>query len=487
MGPSVGPHDILRQMAARTTLLVLLACATSLGSSSVWDRFRGPNGAGVSSETDIPDQIGPDTNIVWRTPLPEGLSSPVFSSDSIFLTGIDGEQLTTFALDRESGRIKWRRSIVRERSGMLRQPNNPASPSAATDGENVFSFFQDYGLVAYGPDGNELWRIPLGPFNNPMGMGASPIYVDGKIIQICDSETESFMLAVDAVTGEVVWRNERPHSLRGFSTPVLYQPADGGSQVLVAGSYELAAYDVASGDKVWWVEGLTWQMKPTPVLDDEGYAYVLGWAGSADLGQQEEVPEYAKVLQDLDADGDARLSAHELAELFGRKVRTGLGSYDLDNSGFMEERDWEHHRRKRRAVNAVRKIRLGGEGDMTAGAVQWLHYKSLPNVPSPVLYDGIVYLIKDAGILTALDASDGSVLKQGRLREAMGRYFASPVVADGKLYTADETGQVTVVRPGAEWEVIRTNSMGEEIWATPVIMDGRLFVRTREALYCFAN
>lgn len=470
----------------RWTVLTLAASgALALASERVWDRFRGPNGTGVSAESGIPEEFGPDTNVVWRTALPDGLSSPVFGTESIFLTGFEEDRLVTLSLDRDSGRIQWRREIVRERSGRLRAPNNPASPSPATDGSNVYAFFQDFGMVAYGPDGNELWRLPLGPFNNPMGMGASPVYVAGSVVLVCDSETDSFIFAVDAESGETAWRKERPYSLRAFSTPVLYEPQDGDVQVLVPGSYELSAYEVKSGEKVWWVEGLTWQMKPTPVLDSEGYAYVLGWAGNADLGQQEEVPPFREVLGELDADSDGRLSAPEVRDLFGSRVDNGLDRYDLDNSGFMEERDWEHHRRKRRAVNAVRKIRLGGSGDMTDGAVQWLHYKSLPNVPSPLLYDGVIYLTKDGGILTALSASDGAVLKQGRLREGMGRYFASPVAADGKLFAADETGQISVIRPGADWEVVRTNSMGEAVYATPVVMDGRLYVRTQEALYCF--
>ncbi len=474
-------------MARWTAPLLLGFCVATFASELAWDRFRGPNGAGVSSEAGIPAEFGPERNLVWKTSLPPGLSSPVFARDSIFLTGFEDDKLITLALDRAAGRIMWRREIARERAGKLRKPNDPASPSAATDGENAFVFFQDFGLAAYGPDGNSLWQVPLGPFNNPMGMGASPVYVDGRVIQVCDSETDSFMVAVDARTGEIAWRNERPYSLRGFSTPVLYRPDDGGIQLLVPGSYELAAYDVATGEKVWWVEGLTWQMKPTPVLDGEGYAYVLGWAGSADLGQQEAVPAFESVLGELDANADGRLSAAEVSELFGRKVRGGLGSFDLDNTGFMEERDWEHHRRKRRAVNAVRKIRLGGRGDMTEGAVEWIHYKSLPNVPSPLLYDGVLYLTKDGGVMTALSAADGSVLKQGRLREAMGRYFASPVAADGKVFAADETGQVSVVRPGPAWEVIRTNAMGEGVYATPVVADGRLFIRTQAALYCFAG
>lgn len=474
-------------MALRVALLLLVSTGAAHPAELVWDRFRGPNGAGLSGVSGIPDEFGPGTNVVWRTALPPGLSSPVFGADSIFLTGYEDGKLITFSLHRESGRIQWRREIARERAGKLRAPNDPASPSTATDGKNVFAFFQDFGLIAYGPDGNELWQVPLGPFNNPMGMGASPVYVNGKVIQVCDSETDSFMVAVDAETGSIAWRNERPYSLRAFSTPVVYRPEAGGAQVLVPGSYELSAYDVESGEKVWWVEGLTWQMKPTPVLDGKGYAYVLGWAGNADFGQQEEVPPFHVILGELDADRDGRLSAEEVRGLFGRRVQNGLDSYDLDNSGFMEERDWEHHRRKRLAVNAVRKIKLGGKGDVTEGAVQWLHYKSLPNVPSPLLYDGVIYLTKDGGILTALNAEDGSVLKQGRMREAMGRYFASPVAADGKVYAADETGQVSVIKPGADWSVIRTNPMGEAVYATPVVMDGRLFVRTQEALYCFAE
>ena len=480
-----GHRDILPSMRFSLACLLLFAAGPLLSAELAWDRFRGPNGSGLSRESGIPGEFGPQQNVVWRTTLPSGLSSPVFGRDSIFVTAFEDEKLITLSLDRKTGRIQWRREILRERAGKLRKPNDPAAPSVATDGSNAFAFFQDFGLVAYGPDGNELWRLPLGPFNNPMGMGASPVYVDGKVIQVCDSETDSFMVAVDAVTGRVAWRNDRPYSLRGFSTPVLYEPESGGVQVLVAGSYELSAYDAATGEKAWWVEGLTWQLKPTPVLDGEGFAYVLGWAGNADFGQQEEVPAFEQALKEWDADADGRLSAAEVLELFGRKVRNGLDSYDLDNSGFMELRDWNHHRRKRRAVNAVRKIRLGGSGDMTDGAVQWLHYKTLPNVPSPLLHEGVVYLIKDGGILTALSAEDGSVLKQGRLREAMGRYYSSPVAADCKIYAADEDGQISVIQPGADWSVTRTIAMGEEIYATPVVMDGRLFVRTQAALYCF--
>ncbi|MEZ5395769.1 MAG: PQQ-binding-like beta-propeller repeat protein [Bryobacterales bacterium] len=154
-------------------------------------------------------------------------------------------------------------------------------------------------------------------------------------------------------------------------------------------------------------------------------------------------------------------------------------------SGWMEERDWEHHRRKKSVVNAVQAIKLGGQGDMTESAIRWRYYKTLPNVPSPLLFGDVLYLVKDGGIVTALDKKTGEVTKQGRLRDAMDRYFASPVAADGKVFMASETGVVSVLNPGPQWDVVQVNDMGEEIWATPVITDGRLYLRTKSALYCF--
>ena len=469
----------------RLAALYLIASLCLAASEGPWDRFRGPNSSGLSDEVGIPAEFGPDKNVVWKTALPEGDSSPVFGKRSIFVTGFDGDNLYTISMERTTGRVQWRREVRRTREGQLREPNNPASPSPVTDGENVFVFFQDFGLLAYGPDGNELWRMELGPFNNPMGMGASPVLANGKLIQVCDSETDSFILAVDPKSGKTIWRKDRPFALRGFSTPVLWQPPQGNLQLLIAGSYELQAYDVDTGEIVWHVRSLTWQLKPTPVMDDDTI-YVLGWAGEADFGQQEEVPEFAAVLALHDSDGDNKLSVEELGTYWDPdKASKAFENLDLDRTGLLEERDWEHHRRKKSVVNAVQAIKLGGQGDMTDSAIKWRYYKTLPNVPSPLLVDDVLYLVKDGGIVTALDKNTGEVTKQARLRDAMDRYFASPVAADGKIFMAAETGKISVLTPGPQWEVIRVNDMGEEVWATPVLTDGKIYVRTRTALYCF--
>jgi outer membrane protein assembly factor BamB len=462
--------------------VILLVAATACLAAD-WPQFRGPNAFGVSDTTGLPTEFGPAKNVVWRTALPPGHSSPVLSADRIFLTAFSEDQLYVITLERSTGKILWRRELPRMRKQKLHNSNSPASPSVATDGRNAYAFFTDFGLVSYGSDGEERWRVPLGPFDNPFGLGASPVLANGKVIQICDSETGSFAIAVDQKTGRTVWRVERPAMTRAFSTPVLYQPKGGALQVLVAGTNRFVAYDVETGKEVWWVRGLTWQMKPTPIVAGD-MAYVLGWAGGADQGNQAAVPSLAEILKQADANHDGKLSKQELA---GSPYQKGLDDADLNGDGVLEEREWEKYRERRTLVNSVMAVRLGGAGDMTDKSILWRFYKSLPNVPSPLLYRDVLYLMKEGGILTALDPATGSVLKQGRLKGALDFYYSSPVGADGKIFTASEDGHVSVIKAGADWEVLAVNDMGEAVYATPAPVDQQLFLRTRNTLYCFGK
>jgi len=465
-------------------LRVWLLLGTAIGASaSDWPQFRGPNAFGVSDTTGLPTEFGPAKNVIWKTTLPAGHSSPVLSANRIFLTAFDAEHLYVITLDRSNGQILWRREVPRPRKQKLHNSNSPASPSVATDGRNVYAFFTDFGLISYGSDGEERWRVPLGPFNNPFGLGASPVLANGKVIQSCDSETGSFILAVDQKTGHTVWRAERPEMTRGFSTPVLYQPKQGALQVLVAGRNRFIAYDVDSGKEVWWVRGLTWQLKPTPIVAGD-VAYVLGWAGGSDQGNQANLPTFEEILRVSDTNHDGKLSRDELED---PHYKEDFEDSDLNGDGFLDRREWEKYRDKRTMVNSVMAVRLGGEGDMTEKNILWRFYKSLPNVPSPLLYQDALYLMKEGGILTALDPATGTVLKQGRLKGALDFYYSSPVAADGKIFTSSQDGHVSVIRAGRDWEVLAVNDMDDEVYATPAPVDQRLYLRTRGALYCFGK
>ena len=464
----------------KAALLLCLSAAPILPAAD-WPGFRGPNASGVSDTAGLPTEFGPMKNVVWKTELPPGHSSPVLSADRIFVTAHDAEKLFVITLDRASGKILWRREVPRPRKQELHKSNSPASPSAVTDGTNVYAFFTDFGLISYGPDGNERWRQPLGPFNNPFGMGASPVLADGKLIQVCDSESGSFIVAVDPKDGRIAWRKERPDMTRGFSTPLIYEPDNGRSQALVAGSYQLIAYDVESGDEVWWVRGLTWQVKPTPVMNKDTI-YILGWAGGADTGQQETVIAFEEVLKTWDTNRDGKITANEAID---PKMSESFKQIDLDTDGAIGKRDWEKYRSRRAAQNSLMAVRLGGKGDMTDKNVLWRYTKSLPNAPSPLLYQGVLYLMKEGGIFTSINPADGTAIKQGRLPGALDQYFSSPVGADGKIYVASEAGHVAVVKAGGDWELLNVNDMDDECYATPAVVDGVIYLRTRSAMYCF--
>jgi outer membrane protein assembly factor BamB len=137
--------------------------------------------------------------------------------------------------------------------------------------------------------------------------------------------------------------------------------------------------------------------------------------------------------------------------------------------------------------NGLLAVSLGGQGDMTASAVRWRYQRPVPQVPSTLLYKGVLFMVNDSGILISFDPATGQVLKQGRLKGAIDKYFASPVGADGRVWLVSQDGTVSIVTARAEWEILAVNALDDEVFATPAIADGRLYVRTRGYLYCFGN
>lgn len=462
--------------------MTALALALAAALAAEWSQFRGPNAAGVSGETGLPVQMGPSRNVVWKTPLPSGRSSPVIAGDRIFLTAHEGDRLLTLSLDRATGKILWQRQVTAKREEKLNKLNNRASPTAATDGSNVYAFFGDFGLVSYDREGRERWRLPLGPFTNLHGMAASPILADGKVIQVCDQDTGAMLVAIGQQDGRVRWKVERREVVHGFSTPIVYRPAGRPAELIVPGSYVIIGYSLETGEKLWWVRGATWQVKSSPVLDGDTL-YFNGWAPGGDAGEQADLPPF-EIAVKQDANGDGKLAKEELPRPWWP-----TGSWeaiDLDHDGLLDARDWGFFRARRSAENSVMAVRLGGRGDLTAN-VLWRYRKSLPDVPCPLLYQGVLYLVRTGGILTTLNPATGEVLKQGRLQGALEGYYASPVGADGKVYLASDGGKLTVLKAGGEWEILTMNDMEEELYATPAIAEGRMYVRTGGALYCFAK
>jgi outer membrane protein assembly factor BamB len=472
------------------TLLLVLFTLTGPASDE-WPQFRGPNGTGVSETKNLPTEFGPNKNVVWKAALPPGHSSPVLTHDRIFVTAHEKETLLVMALDRETGKVLWRREVPRARSGRLQNVNGPASPSPVTDGKNVYVFFQDFGMVSFDPAGKERWKLPLGPFNMFYGFGASPIVVDDKVILPVDQDhPASYLIAVDKNSGRVRWKVERPAVISGYSTPIVYQPPKGPKQVIVPESFQLSAYSVADGKRVWWVRGLACEMKSIASHDSE-YLYINGWGFPQNQpGQQIKTIPFEEALTKFDKDKDRMITKAEIPAdaprgSMERLLSAAYEAFDMNRDEKLDARDWEVFRAMLASENGLLAIKMGGEGDQTANAIRWRYQKPVPQVPSTLLYHGVLYMINDSGILLSFNPANGNVLKQGRLHGAIDKYFSSPVAADDKVFLIGQGGQVSVVKASGEWEVLAVNELDDECYATPAIADGRLYIRTRSALYAF--
>jgi outer membrane protein assembly factor BamB len=473
-------------------LLSIVALAVVAGTTSgaaqqsatEWSRFRGPNGSGQATGSTFPTEFSQTKNMLWRTALPRGHSSPIIWKDRIYLTAFKGDALFTIAIDRTTGKQLWERQAPETKTKIVDKRNNPASPSPALEENRVYVFFPDYGLIAYDSDGKELWQKPLGPFNNIYGMGASPVIYNDLLLLAVDQSRGSHLLAVEKRTGRERWKTPRPEATSGHATPIIWRAPNGRDQILLPGSFLLTAYDPANGEKLWWVRGLSWEIKSTPVIAD-GVIYVNGYGSpEGDPGRKIVLPPADEVWVTADADKDGTLSKAE----FPKGPPAGwFAVADLDTNGVIAKPEWEYIRAALDSENGMLAIRLGGSGDMTEKSVQWKYQRAVPQLPSPIVFQKVLYMVNDGGIVTTLNPETGELIKQGRLTGALGAYYSSPVAAGGHLYFTSERGAVAVLPPGGDLTPMVVNDLGEDTYATPAFADGKIYIRTVEALYAFGT
>jgi outer membrane protein assembly factor BamB len=466
------------QPRAILVLILALHCTSSVQvTPEDWPMFRGPNGTGVLETSNLPTALGADTNLAWRVAVPFARSSPIVVGERLFLTGHEANNLITIALDRQAGQVLWRREIVRQRAAAIYTGNDPASPTPVSDGSNVYVFFPDLGLVSYTVEGTERWRVPLGPFHSFYGMSSSPVVSGDLVVQQCDQQSKSFVIAVDRNTGAIRWRIERPDMLESFATPVLWQPPDGPKQILVFGFHRLDAYAVESGERRWWVGTLGYMPKGVPVIGPD-MIYV-----SAPGGEPMGPPSWEVALKDVDKNADGRVQREEVKNI--PDAYEHFGWTDLNGDGAMDRDEFQRFNTMGLGGHGLHALKPGGAGDRTHHSIRWHNTKTYPNVPAPLLYRGVLYTVKTGGIVTTLDPATGAVLKTGRAGDALGEYYSSPVAGDDKVYVISGEGKVTVLRAGRQWTIAATGDLGEETYATPALSRGRVYARTREALYCF--
>jgi outer membrane protein assembly factor BamB len=452
-------------------LRLLLPILTLALSAQDWTRFRGPNGSGISQGSGYPVEFGSARNCVWKAPARGGKSSPVLTARHIFLTAFEQEKLYTQCFDRKTGKLLWERTEPRPRAEFRNGRNEPAAISPVTDGENVYSFFADYGLISYDSAGKLRWKAPLGPFTNMQGMSASPILAGSNVIVVADQGEESYIAAFDQRNGETRWKTAREER-DGWASPVLFEPAAGAPQILTATRGYLGAHRVTDGARTWTVDGLSPAIVASPIVDGD-VLYTFGY------GHDEPTP-FDKVLARLDKNHDGQLSADEYSN---DGLLRNLARYEGNRDGIVTRDEWEAKQKQLLTPSVLMAVKL-----QPKPRELWRYEKSFVGVvPSPLLYRGVLYIIRNGGILAAFDPVTGKPGKTGRVPGALGGYSASPVAADGRIYLANEEGKVAVVRAAADWEVLAVNDVGEGCFATPALVDGMIYVRTADALYCFGS
>ena len=257
----------------------------------------------------------------------------------------------------------------------------------------------------------------------------------------------------------------------------------GRKQIVVAGTLRVVGYDFATGKEVWTVRGIARAACSSPGIADDGTVFIASWAGGGEPGARIAVRPFAEVLAARDANGNGTLEADELEE--GGPIHRRFTQVDRDNTNTITREEYEYFRGLfDKSRNVVVAIKPGGQGDVTQSHVAWEFTKFVPFIASPLYANGNVFLVKDGGILTTIDAKSGTPIKTKRL-PATGAYYSSPVAGDGKAYLLNERGRLTVITAAGDWRVLSTSDFGEDTYATPAIVGGRIYLRTRGHLYCF--
>lgn len=426
-------------------------------------------------------EFGPEKNVVWQVEVPRGHSSPCLWGDKIFLTGQDGEKLVTLCLNRGTGKELWRAAAPVAKLETTHRIGSPAAPTPCADGERVYVYFGSFGVIAYDFAGKEVWRKELPAPVVEFGTGASPLLAEGKVILVADQDMGSHLLALDAKTGAQVWRTERPEFRRSFSTPFLWEH-DGIAEIIVAGSLWVRSYEVKDGRERWSSRGMARVSNASPVAGD-GLLIVSSWNVGGDEGDRVKMEPFVPFAATYDTDKDGTLSRDEFP---AGKVKDRFSQMDADKDGLVTRAEYETMSDMfDQAVNQIFAIKPNGYGDITETHVAWKVDKHLPYVSSPLFYDGRVYTIKNGGLASCYDAKTGAQHYQAERMDASGDYYSSAVAADGRIYVASQRGTVVVIAAGDALKVLARNDLREPIFATPAIIDGRLYLRTEKHLFVF--
>lgn len=485
-------------------------------TSADWNRFRGPNGSGVAEHCEPPIKPGADCQ-AWRVPVPAGLSSPVLSETKIFLTAENDSELLTLAFDKRTGKELWRRAAPVQASEKVHRAASQASSTPLVDDERVIVYFGSYGLICYDHDGKELWNKAIPTPKSLYGMATSPICFEGTVIMVLDDDrnlpdselASSKVIALDSKTGKDLWETARPFSRSGWSTPIIWKHKEG-RDLVVLGHGRLDGYDPENGKGKWHATGFSRETIAVPVADKN---HVFGSSsrrgGDGDINT--DPTPFWKSLLPFDKNSNGKIERTEMIPPFTfpfrpelplghpgfgfpmpddpkkreERVDWILGWFDKDKDRAWSEEEFMKGFKNKPGKPLLMAVRPGGSGDVTESHAAWSVNRNIPEIPSPLLHDGIIYLIRAGGVLAATDASNGMTLYRNKVDGLGGQCTASPVCANGHLYLVASHGALAVVATGKEFKTVHSHDLGESSETTPAIDRNSIYIRTEKVLIAY--
>ena len=499
-------------------LIAILLFLVSPATAADWNRFRGPSGSGVAEGCQPPVQLGKDCE-AWRVPVPPGLSSPVLSRDRVFLTAeIDGE-LLTIAFDKKNGKELWRRAAPVKATEKVHRAASQASPTPLVDDQRVIVYFGSYGLLCYDHDGKELWKKSIPTPQTLYGMATSPIGFGKTVIMVLDDDrnlagselSRSKVIALDKETGDEVWETERPFSRSGWSTPIIWNHKEG-TDLVVLGHGRVDGYDPATGKGKWYTTGFSRETIAVPVANRDhvfGSSSRRGGDGDVDTDPK---PFWESIVP-FDENKNGKIERAEMKPPFTfpfrpelplghpgfgfpmpedpkkreERVDWILSWFDKDKDRAWSREEFMQGFNKKPGKPLLMAVRPGGSGDVTESHASWSANRNIPEIPSPLLHNGIIYLVRAGGVLAATDAANGKTLYRNKVDALGGQCTASPVCANDHLYLVASHGAIAVVATGKEFKAIHSYELGEQSETTPAIDRNSIYFRTEKHLIAFRS
>ncbi len=407
-------------------LYIVWIGSTTFAMAENWSGFRGPEGQGISNETSLPLVWNDSTGIAWRTDVPgSGWSSPIVWDDHVFLTTTvdSGKSCHVLAFNLDSGDLIWNSKVFDQLPGHLHIKNSHASPTPVTDGKMIFAVFGDASIVALDFAGKQVWQNREFQYYSEHGLGASPIIYNDLIIMTYDGSSPG------------------PDKKVGWTKP--WEKAI------------IVAYDKKNGKVRWKAKrGLSRIAHVTPAIMTVGdKSQLISAAGDVVQGFD---PESGDLLWTVESPGEGVVPSVVLGDglLF---TASGWGD------------------------PAIRAIRPGTKNN---GEIIWEYKKDVPKIPSFVYKNPYLYTISENGIAMCLDGNTGQILWRERIA---GKYSASPLIAEQKIYFTNEKAQTTVVKTVPEFQVIAKNNLTGKCQASMAAAEGRILIRTDTQLFCVKN